>query len=53
MRFFDARWAPAGPLGILVHFLLGAIVSGLVGAVYSFVTAKLRLLSDEGRGPHF
>jgi|GEM_PF-3152133 len=52
-RFFTARWMPAGPVGILVHLVLGAIVSGLVGALYSFVTAKLKPLFDEGRGPHF
>jgi hypothetical protein len=52
-RFFAARWAPAGPLGILVHPILGAIASGLVGALYSFMTAKLKPFFDEGRGPHF
>lgn len=52
-RFFDVRWAPAGRLGMLVHLLLGAIASGLAGALYSFLTAKLKPLFDEGRGPHF
>jgi len=52
-RFFDLRSAPAGPLGILVHLVLGAIVSGLVGALYSFVAAKLKPLFDEGRAPYF
>ena len=52
-RFFDAGWAPSGPLSLLIHLVLGVMVSGLVGALYTFVTAKLKTLFDEGRGPHF
>jgi hypothetical protein len=52
-RFFAVPWAPAGPLSVLVHLVLGAIVCGLLGALYSFVTARLRPLFDEARGPHF
>ena len=52
-RFLAAQWAPAGPLGVLVHLVIGAIASGLVGTLYSFVTAKMKPLFDEGRGPHF